>query len=103
MQAVAGAAMSIAILMNAPTGFLDFLLRMPWQHLGTVLPQCALCSSICFLIASRAGLSHVWCLQAATAVLQAKFRSRLSVRAELDVIHAEAFCSAEAMLSAWQA
>ena len=40
MQAVAGATLCIAILMNAPTGFLDFLLRIPWEDLGSFLPRC---------------------------------------------------------------
>ncbi|KAK9790356.1 hypothetical protein WJX73_003594 [Symbiochloris irregularis] len=38
-QGVAGAAISIAVLLNAPLSFLDFLLRLPWEDIGTYLPR----------------------------------------------------------------
>lgn len=37
-QAVAGAALAVAALMNAPPGFLEFLLCVPWAALGTMYP-----------------------------------------------------------------
>ena len=38
-SAVAGAALAVATLSNAPPGFLDFLLCLPWAELGPLFLQ----------------------------------------------------------------
>jgi hypothetical protein len=39
LQAVAGAALCVAALMNAPPGFLEFLLCVPWRKLSQLYPK----------------------------------------------------------------
>lgn len=43
-QAVAGAALSAAALLNLPPWFLEFLLCLPWARLGE-LYRCAACAA----------------------------------------------------------
>ena len=38
-QQVAGAVLVIACLLNAPPSFLEFLLCIPWRHLGDLYPR----------------------------------------------------------------
>lgn len=38
-QAVAGAALCVASLMNAPPGFLEFLCCVPWNNLAELYPR----------------------------------------------------------------
>ncbi len=38
-QAVAGAALCVASLLNAPPGFLEFLLCVPWRKLTQLYPK----------------------------------------------------------------
>lgn len=39
MQQVAGTVLSVACLLNAPPSFLEFLLCIPWRHLGGLYPR----------------------------------------------------------------
>ncbi|KAA6429320.1 MAG: hypothetical protein FRX49_00715, partial [Trebouxia sp. A1-2] len=38
-QHIAGVALVVACLLNAPPSFLEFLLCVPWQHLGELYPR----------------------------------------------------------------
>lgn len=39
LQAVASAALAVSALMNAPPGFLEFLLCVPWRKLSQLYPK----------------------------------------------------------------
>lgn len=39
VQQVAGAVLVVACLLNAPPSFLEFLLCIPWRHLGDLYPR----------------------------------------------------------------
>ena len=39
LQHVAGVALVVACLLNAPPSFLEFLLCIPWRHLGELYPR----------------------------------------------------------------
>ncbi|DBB08446.1 TPA: hypothetical protein ACH3X3_008597 [Trebouxia sp. C0006] len=38
-QHIAGVALVVACLLNAPPSFLEFLLCVPWRHLGELYPR----------------------------------------------------------------